>query len=1142
MGLLFATSAVSTSAMAQTPTPTPTATGPAAPKIAFLNPTNYPGMAEDDPFVDSPPDVSDESDGVDEKYHIVTWVSSPPPNAILEAYLVPEGPAGVPLPEITIGLLDPVVGSADTYELYWDIPDSVPEGNATMVVRMYEQTVLGAEEVAKDEIAVQMEHKGGDVPHPGGSTVEFTFPTQAGEIAYFKPKGGTWKSVVDIKANNGENGRGDAAVGYIFYTVSKPGEPPAWKQCAASSTSSDLPASASFTCTLAGKDTPSQMTALGVGTLAPHDPAFGFWGESGGDAHRISAHPVLPPDMKISLLPHGMIDAPSATGRELADVRCISLKAKVLDDLGRPVQGANLDAHLTGPSDQTQFGFEDQIVQGILITENSVSSNHQKPDKGHTSSEPGHNCDRNPPAGTASTNPRENQGENYPDEKVNEDEQGDHNIPGAPDTKHLESTLGSGLSGGTGAGAGEWQFEFFSPTAGFTDATVWIDDEDLAIEADQRPLDNDTMDEGEPSASFRAQWLSSAMTISFDPPSDTAPIGTCNPYTVKLRAGSAPVPDTNVDVHATGPNNDLDFCDPGDGTPRRAPDAATGTDHKSEDEGESSHPGDAQAQHTEGETDDNGNFVVGIISNSAGDTTLQAWADGAPGKDDDVLGTGEPNATASNSWSATVGDAELGFVSPSGYGASTTARTGGDQIGNTLDADQKFHVVVRTDQPDNTPGVELGLSTDGTIFNKIGEMTRVPGSDTWEFFWPVEVDDGDYTLRASIPGTEVHEDRQITVNKDEDMDPSAETPLETLELTRPIDSSIAAFVKRVTPVEGKASAGAEGVDIFYTKVGAKDTPGSAGWISCGYVGLAGSSDPQNFKGECKLKPEDQASQVTGIAAITYDCEAPPDIGCDADPAGTPTREPGKRDSGDAHRVFGLEAQPLITIEPAESSGIAGTCQKFTVDVDDSSGQALGNQNVDIHLTGPDANAHFCDPEGGSTRRAPDQNHTTGSNQNEGEDPDTGTRHIEGETGGAGHFVFGVTSTATGDSQILAWVDQSDNDTREDSEPSDTSLQHWIAEAGANCTMNGTEAADELVGTSGPDRICGGDGDDVIKGLGGNDILIGGSGEDTLRGGRGKDTLKGRKGNDKLFGGRGKKDRCFGGRGRDSVTQCEHGRT
>jgi hypothetical protein len=815
----------------------------------------------------------------------------------------------------------------------------------------------------------------------------------------------------------------------------------------------------------------------------------------------------------------------------------MSFMVTVVDALGRRVQGANIDAHLTGPSDQTQFGFEDASNQGL--SENN-SSNHQKPDKGHVSSEPGTNCDRSTP--TAPENPGED-----PADKPTEDEQGDHNVPGGLDTKHLESTAGTGLSGGSGVGQGQWQFEFFSPVEGFTELTTWIDDEDLPAEADLRPVDDDVMTEGEHSATYKAQWLGSALTVSFDPASDTAPIGTCNKYTVKVRSGSDPVPGMNVDVHATGPDNDLDFCDPGGGTPRRAPDATTGTDHKGEDEGESSHPGDAQAQHTEGEADENGDFVIGVISNAPGDTTLQAWADGAAGGDNDVLGSGEPTGTATISWSAGAGDTELGFMNPSGYGPTADAEGGGtgDQIGNAQDTDSRYHVVVRSDQPDATPGIELLLSSDGATFQKLGDMTQVAGTDTWEFFWNVDVSDGDYTLRAAIPGSSVHEDRSVTVNKAEDMDPSAEPPLETAELTKPINGSVAPFTKKVTPVEGKASGGAEGVEFFYTKAGAKDSPTSGQWIFCGFVGLGGSSSPQNFKGECKIKPADQASQVSGIAVIPYDCDAPPDIGCDADPAGGSTpagRDSGKKDSGDAHRIFGLESQPLLTMEPAESSGITGTCQKFTLQVDDSTGQAIANQNVDVHLTGPDANAHFCDPEGGSTRRAPDQNHTTGSNQNEGEHPETSTRHIEGETGTGGKFTFGVTSTSTGDSQISAWADQSDNDTQDAGEPVDTSVQHWTVEAGENCTQNGTAAADELVGTPGPDRICGGKGDDVIKGLGGADVLIGGGGNDTIKGGPGNDTLKGRKGNDRMNGGKGRNDRCFGGRGHDSVTHCEHGRT
>jgi Ca2+-binding RTX toxin-like protein len=248
-------------------------------------------------------------------------------------------------------------------------------------------------------------------------------------------------------------------------------------------------------------------------------------------------------------------------------------------------------------------------------------------------------------------------------------------------------------------------------------------------------------------------------------------------------------------------------------------------------------------------------------------------------------------------------------------------------------------------------------------------------------------------------------------------------------------------------------------------------------------------------------------------------------------------------SGDAHRVFGFLANPNLVIEPAESAGRTAQCQRFELSVKDQAGLGIANVNVDVHLTGPTDTVEFCNVADGTPRRFPDRGgHAAsptqsdeGIHQQEGSD----AHHTEGETDSSGRFVFGVTSGTSGDTTILAWADQDDNDELDNNERSDSSLMHWGGGGGGNlkCTIKGGGKDNVLRGTRGNDVICGGGGDDVIRGRGGKDKIYGGPGDDALRGNSGGDLIKGGPGNDRLNGGTGR-DRCRPGRGKNSKVNCE----
>lgn len=1138
----------------QTGSPSPTGTpAPSGPSIALLNPSTNPGTFNCCESEDTPPKISDKDDGVDTAYHLLASVSGLPTNAIVEAYVAPTTALGVELPEQTIGLMSPLGGDPNTYELYWDVPDSLPEGSAVIRVRLYTQTAAGIEEIAMDEVPVELRHKervatsAGDA-QPAAETVELTWPSQDGQLGFHQPKGGRWRTRVDATTSVVVDEDFAALFVVFFYTKSAPGTPPEWVRCgsAAGFLGVFFGGRVSTTCTLAGKDKPSDLTYFSAYVFHEESQTASgslLYSEESSDTHRVRGYDVNPHDMKIEIIPfipnsssdvkerqRALVGSPTATSNP---GRCLAFKAIVRDDLDRIVMGANIDWHIQGPNDQVTFGAETRA--GALLVTEAFTSGNQPPDKEHTSKEPAHNCDRL----------EENPGEG-PNERPTRGEQGDHNIAGGNDVKHRESVLGTGLDSGTGMGVGEHGVLIYSPVPGFTEITAWIDDELIPDDSVDRAADTDTLDEGEPFATTRAQWLRQPIRITADPVGDTAEPGECNPYVFRVRSGTDAVPGINVDVHATGPDNELDFCTPPGGSARRAPTlpASGANQHQPEDDGEASHEGNPRAQHTEGETDESGNFVVGITSLVTGDSTLQAWVDGESTFDNDIIDSAETQTTATKSWARCTNDIRVSLMNPSAYGAGTSGSGTGDRVGNKLDLDGNYHVVARTDCPQNVASLEVltAPGSSGGVFTKVGDAQRVGLTDTYEFMWPVtNVADGTHRLRAQIPGTTTGTERPITVNNADDPqnpDP-ADEPWETVEITSPANSSVAPFTNKAVTVRGTASANAEGVEFYYTKVASKDSPESASWTFCGWVDVR---QQKNFSGSCALQGADQPALVTGIAAITFDCNT---SGCNPNPqpppptagAPAPPREPGSKESGDAHRVFGLEANPLVSIEPAEARAEPGSCQRLVLSVVDQTGQPVRAMNVDVHATGPNENIHFCNPDDGSTRRAPDEGgHTAVSDEpSSGLHEDDGTHHTEGETSSSGRFIFGVTSPNEGDTQLFGWVDHSDNDVRDVDENADTSVIHWASTTtgggGSDCTITGTSGNDRLVGTDGDDVICGRGGDDTIIGKGGNDTLLGGRGRDVLRGGPGNDILKGGFGPDTLLGGAGA-DRLQGRQGAD----------
>ena len=1102
-----------------TESPSPTPSVPSGPTVVLINPA----IEHEPPFgvvgpAPETPKISEKFDGRDETYHLVAITKQAPQNATVEAYWTPSGGA-----EVSIGSLTRLEDRRDTWELHWDVPDTL-SGDGTVTVKLFNGA---SAELSTDSEDATIDH--------AEETVEIGWPTNGGQLGWHKPRGGAWRAVVEGTASQ------SAQRVYVMYTTSAIGTQPEYKNCTETGFIAPPapPAGTTFrtwsiTCELEGKDTPADLTGIAATASETDNPAqpggTGFVTGESSDAHRVVGYMQEPALMNVTIAP--VQPATTSAAYPTAEAQqagndCLEFDVTVTDHLDRPVQGANVDIHLRGPSDEAGFGDEASAANG--------SSADKVPDAGNHETEAGWDCDS-------------------PGDRIGE--QGEHEDPTANDLKHVESTAGTGLSGPTGIRPGQFRFHLFSPDPGRTNLTAWVDDKPLKNQANTRAQDNDELDEAEPSAATQAQWLAGPATVRLNPASATFISGECSPVTVQVRGGRTRIEGANIDIHATGPSSSLDFCTPPDAADTRAPDLGG---HDEEDEHESTHPpaseGSPTTQHTEGETDDSGTFVIGLLSTSDGDTTLQAWIDGTKGQDNDAPATSEPTADGTYAWASSVEDATVRFLNPSGYGDGA-----GDNVSVQQDANGFFHIVTRVDVPDLVTGVDILISDNGTSFSKLGDAARVGQSEVFQFQWSVgSLPDGAYTLRAQIEGTEKVDDREITIDKG----------LNTVELTDPGLNGVAAFVEQKATIAGVASAAATGATFYYTTTAPRDPNEAETWTECGSVTLEGTGDaPQQFQGECTLAEGDQPGTVTGIAAIADTCD--PDFGCPDDtPLGALVHE-----TGDAHRVFGFDTQPIVGISPTKGEGAKGTCQRILIDVEDQSGGSIPNADVDIHLDGPSENVHFCDPEGQSDNRsAPEEGqHTPVSGQpDEAVHQNSDTVHTEGRTGSNGRFVVGIVSKAKGKSRLTVWVDQTENDTEDDAESAATTTFTWV-DAG-RCTQSGTAGDDVLRGTSGNDRLCGLGGDDVIEGRGGRDVLVGGGGRDILRGesdadaisgGAGADTLVGGGGNDSLRGGNdqdalaGKggrdtlrgganndtlkggegSDRCFGGGGSDEYGGCE----
>ena len=509
--------------------------------------------------------LSDKADS-DSAYHLVAWVQQVPANPLVEFELQPTGQNAQTISASR-------VGNTDTWEAFFDIPSGFSDGPYDLRARLYS----GSSEVDNDEKRVTITNSQPPAPPTAAETLEITYPADGGSFGFFTPKGKPTNSVVVVKTSSG------ARQARVFYTQSDPGNDPTWKLCGFGSVNQSTFV-ARVRCELKEGDAPASVAAVAaVANRTPPAPSTepnpGL--DDTGDAHRIVPYVQQPTSFTV---------APQA--QSVNPDKCSPLVvATLLDQAGQPIVAANVDVHAVGPSDQLRFG------------DSSDVSDFQPPDKAHLAKEFAIDCSD----------------ETNGNSDIN---QGDHNIPGGDDIKHIESTDGT-------SNTGQFAFILHADEVGATGFTIWadVDDDDLPGSA-------------EASGGGRIGWGQPppppVASVSLSPADSTAPQNDCQKVTLTATEDGAPVGSRNVDLHAFGPDSTLQFCDAGSGLPR-PPDQGGHTGYSDPD----------GSIHGEGETDASGHLSIGLSSSTEGNTALTAWLDKT---DDDTQGTDEPSTSGQITW------------------------------------------------------------------------------------------------------------------------------------------------------------------------------------------------------------------------------------------------------------------------------------------------------------------------------------------------------------------------------------------------------------------------------------------------------------------------------------------------------------
>ena len=374
------------------------------------------------------------------------------------------------------------------------------------------------------------------------------------------------------------------------------------------------------------------------------------------------------------------------------------------------------------------------------------------------------------------------------------------------------------------------------------------------------------------------------------------------------------------------------------------------------------------------------------------------------------------------------------LLNPSGYTATP-------QLSGKADVNGAYHLVAWVSDVPANPLVEFEIIGVQTPTSTATVTATQASSDTFEgdFAIPSAFSDGQYILRAIIyenftgPGTGTERDtaeQVVTINNSDVIPPPQ---AETLEITYPENGGEFGFY---TPpgkatagvIAGTASANARQVRVLYTTTSAGSAPA---WKDCGSGPVA---TDRSFRARCTLETGTSLSSVRAVAAVANETAPPVPPNAAADEA------------GDAHRVVPFAQEPTtVSFEPSAIQQEPARCQALVVQVADQDGQPIAVANVDVHAVGPTDQLRFATQAGtNSGFQSPDKGHggtettarcaATDSEGTQAEHSVPGgndLKHIESTTGtnNAGEFTFVLRSDDMGGTQVNAWADDVDDDSR-----------------------------------------------------------------------------------------------------------------
>ena len=424
-------------------------------------------------------------------YRIAAWASQTPADGGVEFELLKAG--------VSLETMDAITdGGLNTYEADWSIPTELPDGDYTLRATLFENNE--AIDTADQDIVILRTAERAEITYPsvGGSgpgPIDGSFGTYAPLATEVPAEGAAVKGdpVGNIETNNSgaAPGTGTSFV-RAFYTVSQPGTTPDWIACGTERAAGDATLSTAahngVRCTLKNPSHQTLVTAVAAVANTSQNTFDSNFNQA-GDARRVQdAYAQSPTTFQLEEGSTG-VTIPKGDDNTFA---CHTATMHLADQRGWEILGANIDVHTAGPNDKLRYD------TGLF-----APSGFQLPDRHVGGPEPGYDC--------LSGN----------DQVV--DNQGEHQILGGPDIKHIESD-------GTGTeDTGNWSFGFWTPADSVTAErftarfTAWVD------EFDDGCIANDDL--------FGQDELSASGIVGFG----TAP-GAPDPFTSRFVESCLPEP------------------------------------------------------------------------------------------------------------------------------------------------------------------------------------------------------------------------------------------------------------------------------------------------------------------------------------------------------------------------------------------------------------------------------------------------------------------------------------------------------------------------------------------------------------------------------------------------------------------------